>query len=262
MEPELEMAQQAAREAGALLLRLRQGELAVRSKADRTLVTEADLAAEQLLLDRIRAAFPQDGVLAEESGESGAGAPRTWIVDPLDGTTNFAQGLPYFAVSLALWEGDDPALGVVYLPVLDELFTATRVGPARLNGREIHVSDRDSVSEAMVNVYFDRRNLLEPGLALFCRIARACEGRVKTLGSTASLLCYVAAGRLDAYLRNRTRRWDFAAGGLILERAGGRLSDFAGAPLRESGQSLLATNGRLHAALRSLAGEEGENGCL
>jgi myo-inositol-1(or 4)-monophosphatase len=253
---ELEVAEAAAREAGEVLVRFRCGELRIREKLDRTLVTDADLAAEAVVLRHLRAAFPADGVLSEECGATGPDAGRQWIVDPLDGTTNFSRGLPFGAVSIALWEGGEPAVGVVYLPFLEELFAATRYSPAMLNGRKIHVSDVATVEQAMINCYFDRHERLEPGLAVFGRVARACEGRVKILGSTASMLCYVACGRLEAQVKNGTKVWDFAAGLLILERAGGRVTDFDGRPLRETGQSLLATNGRIHEELANVIREE------
>lgn len=255
-EAELETAVTAARAAGALLLEHREQGFDVRRKLDRSLVTSADLASEEQILSRLNAEFSADGILSEEAGERGGGGGRCWIVDPLDGTSNYSLGLPFFAVSIALWEDTRPLVGVVYLPVLDELFTATGDSVATLNGRPIAVSDTALVLAAAINVYFDRHGCLEAGLDVFRRVAIQCEGRVKVLGSTASLLCYVACGRLDASVKNRTRVWDFAAGKLILERAGGVLTDFAGTPLTASGQSLLATNGRVHAELAGVIGGE------
>ena len=247
---ELHTAIAAARSAGSILLSYRKSDgLEITEKADRSLVTAADLASEKEILTRLRASFPSDTILSEEAGESLGAGKRRWIVDPLDGTTNFSHRLPMAAVSIALWEGETPLVSAVYLPVLDELFTATADGPASLNGVDIHVSNTDRTSDAMINVYFDRHRYLEPGLDTFRRVALACEGRVKTMGSTASMLCYVACGRLDAFVRNSTRVWDFAAGKLVLERAGGRLTDFDEAPLVRSDQSLLATNGHLHKEL-------------
>ena len=249
---ELATAQAAALAAGQVLLDCRSDALDVQVKQDGTLVTKADLAAETEVLRILRAEFPEDRILAEEAGRTEGASSREWIVDPLDGTTNFSRGLPFFAVSIALWEHEEPAVGVVYLPVLDELFAATREGAATLNGEQIRVSRTASVQEAMINVYFDRHHLLEPGLDLLRRVALRCEGRVKNMGSTASMLCYVACGRLDAFVRNTTKKWDFAAGTLVLERAGGSVSDFEGNGLRESGQSLLATNRRLHPELAGI----------
>jgi myo-inositol-1(or 4)-monophosphatase len=254
--PELQAAAAAARSAGDILRDLRGRFLNVREKPDRTLLTDADLAAEAEILDRLRRAFPEDALLSEEAGATGPSSERQWIVDPLDGTTNYSRGLPYFAVSIALWEGGAPAVAVVYLPVLDEMFTATRNGAATLNGEEIRVSHTGAVREAMINVYFDRHERLEAGLEVFRRVALNCEGRVKIMGSTAGLLCYVACGRLDGFLRNATKLPDFAAGGLILQQAGGRLTDFDERPLSDTGQSLLATNGQIHAELARIIRHE------
>lgn len=250
---ELHTAISAARSAGAILLSYRKKDgLEIAEKADRSLVTAADLASEKEILTRLQSAFPSDAILSEEAGELPGDGKRRWIVDPLDGTTNFSRRLPMAAVSIALWEGQTPVVAALYLPVLDELFTATADGPASLNGVEIRVSETSRLEDAMINVYFDRHRFLEPGLDTFRRVALACEGRVKTMGSTASMLCYVACGRLDAFVRNSTRVWDFAAGKLVLERAGGRLTDFDEAPLIRSDQSLLATNGRFHGELAAV----------
>ena len=249
---ELAAAEAAAREAGELLLRLRGGELDVREKRDGSLVTDADTAVEEIILRRLRVEFPADAVSSEEAAPREASSGRQWVVDPLDGTTNFSRALPFFAVSIAFWERGEPAVGVVYLPALAELFSARRGEPAALNGKEISVSPVARLEEAMVNCYFDRHRLLEPGLEVFRRVALRCDGRVKIMGSTASMLCYVACGRLDAHVRNATKLWDFAAAGLILEQAGGTITDFDARPVRETGQSLLATNGRIHQELAAV----------
>jgi myo-inositol-1(or 4)-monophosphatase len=258
-ERELAVAQRAARRAGELLLGRDPTALTVDRKADRSLVTDADLAAEQALLAEIRQEFPGDAVLSEEAGSLSGTDDRCWVLDPLDGTSNYSRGLPLYAVSVALLQEGCPAAGVVYMPVFGELFCAVADGPAALNGRPIRVSETERAADAMVNIYFDRADKLEHGLALFAKVARVCEGRVKCLGSTASVLCFVAAGRLDAYVKNGTRVWDYAAGALILERAGGRISDLKGEALPwqpalpMSAPSLLATNGRLHAELQAAA---------
>lgn len=254
---ELEVAERAAREAGQVLRAYQGGWLNVQEKRDRSLVTDADLAAEQVVLGCLREAFPEDNILSEETGVTGPSSGRQWIVDPLDGTTNFSRGLPFFAVSIALWVEGEPAMGVVYLPVLDELFSAASDTKALLNGREIGVSAVETVEAAMINCYFDRHNRLEPGLEVFRQVARRCEGRVKIMGSSASMLCYVACGRIEAQVRNSTNLWDFAAGLVVLQQAGGRVTDFHEQPLRRSGQSLLGTNGRVHAELAALARDAG-----
>lgn len=257
---ELALAVETAQNAGRLLLEMRRTDLRRRLKADRSLVTEADLAAEERILRQLRDHFPEDALLSEESGPIGPAARRCWIVDPLDGTTNYSRGLPFFAVSIALWDDGQPAVGVVYLPVLEELFVAARDTPATLNGLPIRVSETERLEDAVVNTYFDRHERLLEGLDVFRRVAISCEGRVKCYGSTASMLAYVACGRVDGLVRNTTRIWDFAAGLLIAARAGGRVTDFEERPLERSGQSLLATNGRIHAALARVARGEHARG--
>lgn len=292
---ELSAAVDAAREAGKALMALRGEGLEVRRKEDQTLVTTADTTAEGMILGSLRKLYPGDAIFSEEAGcMPGRGGPlpdhvasaivrsillgkpdapaqgsalqtlvelsensgRVWIIDPLDGTTNYSRGLPFFAVSIALWEKGKPVTGVVYLPVFDELFAAAAEEPATLNGQPIQVAPTESVREAMVNIYFDRHTRLRDGLEVLGRVASACEGRVKNMGSTASMLCYVACGRLDAFVKNNTKLWDFAAGALVLSRAGGRLTDFGEQPLVRSDQSLLATNGKLHKDLgRVVRGE-------
>ena len=251
---ELAVAEEAARAAGEILRELRGVGLNVREKPDRTLVTDADLAAEAEILNRLREAFPEDGILSEEAGDTGPANERRWIVDPLDGTSNYARGLPFFTVSIALWEGGRPAVAALYMPVLDELFAATRETASTLNGEPIRVSPIGAIEDAMINVYFDRHERLEEGLEIFRRVALRCEGRVKTIGSSASLLCYVACGRLDGFLRNTIQLWDFAAGILVAQQAGAVVTDFAGDPLVRTGQSLLATNGRIHSQLAGAIG--------
>jgi myo-inositol-1(or 4)-monophosphatase len=251
---ELIIAEEAARAAGGVLRELRGRGLNVREKADRSLVTDADLAAEAEVLGRLQEAFPQDGILSEEAGLFGPTGGRQWIVDPLDGTSNYARGLPFFTVSIALWDGGRPAVAALYMPVMDELFLATRETESTLNGEPIRVSRIGAIEDAMINVYFDRHERLEEGLETFRRVALRCEGRVKTIGSSASLLCYVACGRLDGFIRNRIKVWDFAAGILVAQQAGATVTDFDGEPLVRTGQSLLATNGLIHAQLSEAIG--------
>jgi myo-inositol-1(or 4)-monophosphatase len=253
---ELEFAVETARLCGDLILRYRSEGFVVRDKPDRTVVTEADLASDALIRERIQAAYPGDSVLTEESGFTGGSSGRQWIIDPLDGTSNYSRGHPVYCVSIALWDAGEPAVGVVFLPTLGEMYAASGDTPATLNGKEIRVSGVSETRRAMINCYFDRQRMLEHGLRLFTRIARVCDGRVKITGSTAAMLCWVAAGRLDAQVKNSVHIWDYAAGILVLERAGGAVTDFAGDPLRTDGQSIVASNPLLHEELRRVAAED------
>lgn len=246
---QLETAMIAAKEAGGILLRCRKRHLEVQTKQDGSLVSEADLAAEQCILEILQAAFPDYAVLAEEKGPAGPKDQPCWVIDPLDGTTNYLHGLPTFAVSIALQESGVTQLAVVYLPLTAELFSAVPGRPAHLNAKPIRVSATALLEDALLDVYLDRhsgQDKIEEGLKLLEFVVRKCHGRFKNLGSTASILCYVAAGRLDGYLKNGAKVWDVAAGGLIVQQAGGQFTDLRGNPWGSKGSSLLATNGHLH----------------
>lgn len=219
------------------------------------LVTEADHASERLILDAIRDRFPGHAILAEESGDAGAdnaSSQYRWIIDPLDGTTNFAHGYPMFAVSIALEAAGDVVLGVVYVPTLDELYVAERGGGATLNGRPIRVSTTTTLIESLVatgflyDVSIRGRNLTHWG-----NFIHATQG-VRRSGSAAIDLCHVAAGRLDGYWEEGLSPWDTAAGGLMVLEAGGVLTGYTGEPFRVDGPNCLASNGRIHEAMREV----------
>jgi len=249
---EFEVALEAARAAGGVLLAGfgRRGE--VRYKGEVDLVTETDVRAERLLKERLLGAFPGYGVLAEESGQTAGEGDVRWVVDPLDGTVNFAHGLPIFAVSVALQRGREVVLGAVYDPVRDEMFAARRGGGATLNGEPISTSDNGELIRALVATGFpyDRAKMPE-ALELFGRFATRTRG-MRRLGSSALDLCYVACGRLDGYYERGVWAWDVAAAALILEEAGGRVSDYRGGPLNVEGREIVASNGPLHAAMLDL----------
>lgn len=236
----------------------------VRFKGTVDLVTEADRGAEALIADRLRAAFPGHRLLAEE-GSRGAAAtaggtpsPYGWIVDPLDGTTNFAHGLPHFAVSIALERDDQPLVGVVYDPIRDEIFAAERGQGATCNGSSLRVSPADDLLRALLATGFSYDLAERAGQA---RVWRTLIDRVQGIrqtGSAALNLCYVAAGRLDGYWERPVRPWDMAAGALIVAEAGGTVSDLAGGPFRPYGSEVLASNGPLHPTLRAAVGARPE----
>ena len=237
-----------AREAGALQRRRYGDLLEVRTKsADVDLVTEVDQACEALIVAGIRGERPEDAVLAEDERP---GAAVRWLVDPLDGTTNYAHGYPRFCVSIGVEEGGELRVGVVYDPLLDELFDATHGGGARLNGRPIRVSRNAELGRALLATGFayDRRQSAEdnlPHVAAFLKRARG----LRRDGSAALDLCYVAAGRLDGYWESQLQPWDVAAGGLLVREAGGRVSDRRGEETWRGGAQVVASNGALHAAM-------------
>ncbi len=217
------------------------------------LVTEYDRRAERLLLSRLHERFPGHAVLAEESGaHPGDGAPpgtaaTRWIVDPLDGTTNFAHNYPFFAVSIAVEVEGEVAAGVVFDPVRDELFAAARGAGATLDGAPLSVSDIERLDEALLVTGFpyDVREHPERSVPLFQAFLTRAQG-LRRDGSAALNLCYLAAGRFDGFWEGHLAPWDMAAGVLMVREAGGRVSDYAGGPFRLEGPQILASNGRLH----------------
>ncbi len=211
------------------------------------LLTEVDLASEKLIKESIQKEFSKDGFFGEEGGGADFEKGRVWVVDPLDGTTNFTHGLKIFAVSIAFFENGIVRAGAVYQPMTDELFSAWENGGAYLNGKVIAVSRRKTVSTAMGVTGFPYN--IEP---VFTRILKqlgsilpVAEG-VRRLGSASMDLCYVANGIFDFFWEFNLKPWDVAAGGLIVREAGGKVTDFLGRPDFVSSGRLLATNGLIH----------------
>jgi len=249
------VARAAVAEGGALLRATWRERKTVRYKGDVDLVTETDQQVEDLIVARLREAFPTHRIIAEEAAASGPIERTTpqedvWYLDPVDGTTNFAHTYPHFAISLAFARGDDPRFAIVHDPVRDETFTAERGAGARLNDAPIAVSNTGELGEALVATGFpyDRRVHLEFYLGFFSDFVRRTQG-VRRNGSAALDLCYVACGRLDAFWEWKLKPWDTAAGALIVREAGGRVSDFRGGPFDPHGEQTLASNGLLHDAM-------------
>jgi myo-inositol-1(or 4)-monophosphatase len=247
----------AARAAGHLLKSGLPGSRHIAYKGSPTnLVTEMDARAEELIVERLSAAFPDDAVLGEERGATAGRSGRRWIIDPLDGTTNYAHGLPTFAVSIGLETDKRVELGVVFDPNLDELFVAERGRGATLNDRRLAVSTAATLDESLLATGFPYNireakdnNLTE--YAAFCVRARA----VRRMGSAVLYLAWLATGRLDGYWELRLGPWDVAAGSLLVEEAGGRITDLTGGALVLDAPSLVASNGRIHAAILAVLGE-------
>ena len=219
------------------------------------LVTEVDEEAERVIREELLGAFPTYGMLAEEGGELAGEEDGRWIVDPLDGTTNFAHGLPIFCVSIGLERADEVVLGMVHDPMREETYVAERGGGASLNGEPIKVSDTEELIGALIATGFphDRTEMPE-ALDLFGRFAAISRG-MRRLGSTALDLCYVASGRLDGYYERGIWAWEIAAGSLILEEAGGKVTNYRGGKLNLADREIAASNGRLHSAMTNLMGE-------
>jgi myo-inositol-1(or 4)-monophosphatase len=248
----LNFATQIAREAGHLLVQ-RLGTAKVTTKGDINLVTEADIAAEDLIIERIRSHYPQHGILAEESGEAvlvgGKRSEWKWIIDPLDGTTNYAHGYPCFGVSIALEHKGELALGVVYDPMRDEMFAAERGQGATLNDRNIRVSSVDHLSGSMLCTGFPYNVRERPDFAReFAKFTMEAQA-VRRDGSAALDLAYVACGRFDGFWEDGLSPWDIAAGALLIIEARGRITKFNDEPLDIYNEQVLATNGLIHDAM-------------
>lgn len=233
MHPMLNTAVKAARKAGAIINRasLDLDLVRVASKGRSDFVTEVDRAAEAAIIDTLKGAYPSHTFLAEESGASHpeAGSEYTWIIDPLDGTTNFIHGFPQYAVSIGLQHRGQITQAVVYDPTRNELFTASRGRGAFLNDRRVRVSRRTKLTEALIGTGFPFRSLehLDEYVRMFKRITEETAG-IRRPGAAALDLAYVAAGRLDGFWEFGLSPWDMAAGSLLIVEAGGMISDFGG----------------------------------
>ncbi|NQZ95897.1 MAG: inositol monophosphatase [Myxococcales bacterium] len=251
----LELAVRLARAAGAIQRERYETNFEVRTKsAAIDLVTEVDHACEALIVETLNEERPDDAIVAEEGGgEDWENASWRWVIDPLDGTTNYAHGYPRFCVSIGVERDGDGAVGVVFDPMLDELYTAVRGRGAALNGRRLRVSEETELNRALVATGFayDVQRSREDNLNHFASFIKTVRA-VRRDGSAALDLCYVAAGRLDGFWELKLHPWDVAAGNLIVAEAGGRVSDLSGGPALRSGQQTVASNGHLHASILNL----------
>jgi myo-inositol-1(or 4)-monophosphatase len=224
------------------------------------LVTEVDRACEAAILDVLRSRFPEHAIIAEESGGA-ADREFVWLVDPLDGTTNFAHGYPQVSIALALRRGSDTIFGLVSDPMRDELFVARRGGGATLNDAPLAVSRTAELAASLLASGFpyDRREHADFYLSFFKAFMLRTQG-IRRAGSAALDLCWVAAGRVDGFWEWKLKPWDTAAGALVVEEAGGRVSDFQGERHDAFGVETLASNGMIHremvAVLREVMGEQ------
>lgn len=254
------LAIEAAHQAGKLLREnFRHGHHFDLKSGFRDLVTEFDRRAEEIIVSLIRKNFPEHSILTEEGSVRPTDtAPYQWIIDPIDGTTNFAHGFPFFAVSIALYEEDEPLVGVVYNPIHDELFVGEAGHGAYLNGQPIRVSQTKTLHESLVMTGFpyDER-LISKHLIWWERFARKTQ-TLRRLGSSALALAYLAAGRADGYWELDLKPWDMAAAVLIVREAGGRVTDLRGNRLNLYGGEVLATNGRIHEAMIAILQGERE----
>jgi myo-inositol-1(or 4)-monophosphatase len=250
MEKYIEVGMEAARKAGKLLMERFHSSFAVMHKGAINLVTDVDIAAENLIVSRIRSAFPHHSILAEENHAGGARGPYTWIIDPLDGTTNYAHGFPIFAVTIALEIEGRVEWGVVYHPAMDEEFTATNGLGAYCGGERVRVSQTPLLGSAMLATGFpyDIRTSESNNLDHFRALALRAQA-IRRAGSAAIDLAYVAAGRFDGFWELKLQPWDCAAGYLLVREAGGMVTNFKGEPGSIYDREVIASNGLIHREL-------------
>ncbi len=253
----LDVAIQAAREAGKYLkynigkvktVEVKEGEV-------RNLVSDIDKGSERMIIETIRRHFPSHAILAEEGGGSQTGSEYTWVIDPLDGTTNYLHGVPIYCVTIGLMHKGELIAGAIYDLNRDELFTAEKGSGAFLNGKKLNVSGVDSLIGSVLVTGFPYDIATNPGNAVqhFVYFLMEAQG-IRRLGSAALDLSYVAAGRLDGFWEGRLNPWDMAAGVLLVTEAGGTVTDFSGRPIDIFKKEVLASNGLIHnAMLRGLS---------
>jgi myo-inositol-1(or 4)-monophosphatase len=251
----LEGAKEAARLGGDVLRKRWSQPRAVSFKSGIDLVTDADRASEVVVLEYLRRRFPAHDIMAEESSAQIRGGSCRWHVDPLDGTTNYAHGVPHFCVSIGVEDASGLAAGAVYQPLNDELFSAVRGGGAHLNGVPLSVSQNHPLSQCLVGTGFPYDVWTHPDrpLGLFTRVLTHARG-IRRAGAAALDLAYVASGRYDAFFELGLRSWDVAAGTLLVLEAGGRVSDLKGNPPRVDAGEIMAANAKIHADLIALSG--------
>ena len=252
-----ECAIEIAREAGIFLKNKLHSEHTIDYKGEINLVTEADKISEKMITSKITTLFPDHDILAEELTNIDRGSDFRWIIDPLDGTTNYAHGYPYFCVSIALERLNTMIVGIVYDPMLDEMFVAEKGKGAFLNEREIHVSNTREVIKSLLATGFpyDIREDSHNNLNYFNEMILQAQA-IRRAGSAALDLAYVAAGRFDGFWELKLNPWDIAAGWLLVKEAGGIVTDMGGKSYFIESPSILASNGKIHAEMMAVLENE------
>jgi myo-inositol-1(or 4)-monophosphatase len=210
-----------------------------------------------MIIQEISAAFPEDTILSEESGKNENRSDRVWIIDPIDGTTNFAHDFPFYAVSIGLQVREKPVLGMVYNPAMDEFFEASEGNGAFLNGKPLRVTETENINDALLATGFpyDIHEHYDTVLLHFKQMIIQAQG-VRRPGSAALDLCYVASGRFDGFWEEKLHPWDTAAGMVVVREAGGRITTFDGGPYTPFDKTILATNARLHDIMIQILGNQ------
>lgn len=246
----LGVARQAAKSAGELISRYFRDGVTMSEKGPGNLVSIADIEAEKTIARVIHEAFPDHAIIGEEGHSAPEDSEHLWIVDPLDGTTNFAHKIPHFAVSIAYHERGVPMCAVIHNPITGDWYTATRGEGAIANGRPARVNAHSSIEETLVasGFYYDRGTLMESTFSALQDFCRQGAHGIRRMGAASLDLCSVGTGQFGVFFELQLSVWDFAAGRLFVEEAGGRVTTITGTPIPTAKSSVLATNGRLHEA--------------
>lgn len=259
MRDYLEVAIEAAKTGGDVLRQYYGKAKDIEYKAEIDLVTHVDKRSEQLIVEWLSSRFPHHSILAEEGTEMQRSEEFRWVIDPLDGTTNYAHDYPLFGVSVALEQNSELIVGVVYNPVSEELFVAEKGNGSYLNGRKIQVSQVDKLRQALISTGFPYELFknLDDAMSYFISFMKTAQG-VRRDGSAALDLCYLAMGRTDGFWEQRLKPWDSAAGALIVLEAGGTVTDFHGKDFTIYGDELLASNGLIHDSMMAAIRDRGQ----
>ncbi|MHA1300068.1 MAG: inositol monophosphatase family protein [Candidatus Helarchaeota archaeon] len=242
----------AAKKAGQVIMNYYGRKIKKSYKEDKSIVTEADLESEKIILEIIQKNHPEHSILSEESGLDEKKSDYLWCVDPLDGTTNFSMRNPFFNVSIALLKNKNPIIGVVYYPPQDELFHSELGKGAYLNGSLITVSSKDSMRASILTFCNSRDQEARKKVGKVYAELKLTNNYVRQIGSAALELCMVASGRVESFFMIGVRAWDVAAGWIMVKEAGGNVTDFKGNPFTFDSKNLLATNGKIHNTLLSI----------
>ena len=248
----LETAIEAAKEGGKILEKYFETNLQRETKEDSSIVTIADRETEDKIVEIIKAKYPEHGFLGEEGGETDTGSEYSWVIDPLDGTRNFVNGIPIFAISIALLKGNEHIASVIYNPLTDAMFSAEKGKGSFCNGYQFHVSAQDART-ALVTIGTSIKKENKELVAKFFSNALNYVAAVRYLGSAALELAYLARGGTEGFINIGTKKWDYAAGTLLVLEAGGTITDFEGNPWDLSKDYFLASNGIIHPELLELA---------
>lgn len=254
---EMQIAVAAARAGGAIVSRYFRDGVEIRTKEAFNLVSDADIESEQKIAETIRREFPKHAILGEEKHQDRADSEHLWIIDPLDGTNNFAHDIPHFAVSIAYYHKGEPRCGVIYNPIREDWYLTERGQGAWYNGQRVAVGKQKSLTEVIIGTgfFYDRGKMMESTLDAIRDLFQQQIHGIRRFGAASLDLCAVGCGMFGAFFEFELGAWDFAAGRLFVEEAGGRVTTCAGTPLPIGKSSVLATNGELHEAVRQIVGK-------